>query len=73
MTLAIELALFTLIWWKKTRYPVLLLGTIFHMCIDITMNIPVFEYIMIASYINFLKPVDVFTCVSKLKFVRKSK
>ncbi|CAN5464366.1 hypothetical protein BH10CYA1_BH10CYA1_46790 [soil metagenome] len=60
MTLAVELALFTLIWWQKTRYPVLIIGTIFHLCIDATMNIPVFEYIMMASYINFLKPADVF-------------
>ncbi len=67
MTLAIELSLFTLIWWKKTRYPVLLVGTIFHLCIDATMNIPVFEYIMIASYINFLKPVDVFALINKLR------
>ena len=67
LTLAIELALFTLIWWRKTRYPVLLIGTVFHLCIEVTMNIPVFEYIMIASYINFLKPVDVFKIINKLK------
>jgi len=65
LTLLIELALFTLVWWKKTRYLVLLIGTLFHLCIDVTMNIPVFEYIMIASYINFLEPADV------LNFVRK--
>ncbi len=67
MTLAIELALFTLIWWKKTRYPVLIAGTIFHLCIDATMNIPVFEYIMIASYINFLNPTDIFSVIAKFR------
>lgn len=66
LTLLTELALFTLVWWKKTRYSVLLIGTLFHLCIDLTMNIPVFEYIMIASYINFLEPTDV------LSFVRRS-
>jgi|688.fasta_scaffold329743_2 hypothetical protein len=66
MTLAIELALFTLIWSKKTRYLVLLIGTAFHICIDLTMNIPLFEYIMIVNYINFLEPADVLLFVKRI-------
>lgn len=67
MTLGVEFALFTLIWWKKTRYPVLIAGTIFHLCIDATMNIPVFEYIMIANYINFLMPKDIFSAIARIQ------
>ncbi len=66
VTLLVELALFTLIWSKKTRYKVLLIGCVFHLCIDITMNIPVFEYIMMAGYINFLEPADVTDFVKRL-------
>jgi hypothetical protein len=66
-TLAVELSLFTLIWFKRFRYPVIAIGTIFHLGIDWSMNIPVFEYIMIASYINFLQPNDVDRFVSSCK------
>lgn len=66
VTLLVELALFTLIWSKKTRYKVLLIGCVFHLCIDITMNIPVFEYIMMVGYINFLEPADVTNFVKRL-------
>jgi hypothetical protein len=67
LTLAIEFSLFTLIWVKKFRYPVLAIGTLFHLGIDWTMNIPVFEYIMIGSYINFLQPDHVNRFVSSCK------
>lgn len=67
MTLFIEFALCTMIWSKELRYPVLLVGTIFHLCIDVTMNIPVFEYIMIVSYINFLEPADVMSAIARIQ------
>lgn len=67
MTIAVECALFTLIWWKKTRYAVLLAGIIFHMGIDLSMNIPIFEYVMIATYITFLEPKDIFKFIHKIE------
>lgn len=53
-SLAIEMALFTLVWFRPWRYFVLALGVILHLGIDWCMNIPLFEYYMIAGYICFL-------------------
>jgi hypothetical protein len=53
-TLLIEILLWTLIWIKEFRYPVLIFATIFHLVIEWHMNIPLFEYLMIASYFLFI-------------------
>ncbi|MBU6455290.1 MAG: HTTM domain-containing protein [Cyanobacteria bacterium REEB67] len=58
-TLALELALFTLIWVKELRYWVIGAAIIFHLTIDYHMNIPFFEYLMIISYVLFAYPQDV--------------
>lgn len=55
-TLVIEFALWTLIWIKEVRYWILLGGVLLHLGIEWTMNIPIFEYLMIAAYINFVDP-----------------
>ncbi len=58
-TLAIELALWTLIWFKQTRYIVLIAGIIMHLGMDWSMNIPLFEYTMIIGFINFVDASDI--------------
>jgi Vitamin K-dependent gamma-carboxylase len=55
-TLVVEFSLFTLIWIREFRYYVLFAGVLLHIGIDLSMNIPLFEYIMIASYIIFVEP-----------------
>lgn len=57
-TLATEFSLFTFIWFKKTRKFALLLGLIFHLGIDISMNLPMFEYFFVAIYLLFLDDED---------------
>lgn len=57
-TLVIEFSLFSLIWFRKTRKVVLIAGVIFHVSIDITMNLPMFEYLFLAMYILFLDEDD---------------
>ncbi|HXP78883.1 MAG TPA: HTTM domain-containing protein [Verrucomicrobiae bacterium] len=57
-TLAIEFALGVLIWFKETRYPVLLAGICLHIGIEYAMNIPLFEWMIVATYINFVEPED---------------
>lgn len=57
-TLAIEFSLFTLVWIREFRYFVLLAGILLHLGIEWSMNIPVFEYLMIASYLTFVEPED---------------
>jgi len=55
-TLVIELSLWTLIWFKKLRYFVLIAGVLMHLGIDWALNIPLFSYAMIAMYVNFVPP-----------------
>lgn len=58
-TLLIELALGTLIWIKEFRKSLIVLGVIFHLGIEMTMNIPFFEVIMILLLMLFVSPIEV--------------
>lgn len=51
--LMIELALTFGLWVKKYRNILISIGILFHFCIDITMNLPLFQYLMIAGLICF--------------------
>lgn len=55
-TLAVETAMFTLVWIKELRYYVLALGLLLHAGIELTMNIPQFETLMMSSYLLFVDP-----------------
>lgn len=66
-TLITEFALFTLVWFKPFRYWVLLLGLILHIGIEYTINLPGFETIMMASYVNFIEPEDLDKVIDWLK------
>jgi uncharacterized membrane protein YphA (DoxX/SURF4 family) len=57
-TLVLEFALWTAIWIKEFRYPLLAMAVAFHIVIDWHMNIPLFEYLMISSYLAFIYPED---------------
>ncbi len=57
-TLAIELAGFTLIWYKPLRYYVLAGLFMLHFGIDIFLNLPDFEWIFISALILFIEPND---------------
>lgn len=57
-TLVIEFLLFTLVWFKPLRYWILLGGVILHLGIDWCMNLPGFETLFIAAYVNFIDPAD---------------
>jgi uncharacterized membrane protein YphA (DoxX/SURF4 family) len=65
--LAVELALCTLIWIRKFRYGVLLIGTVFHLGINWCLFFPTFQYVMLALYINFVDAVDIDRIVGYLK------
>jgi hypothetical protein len=72
-TLAIEFSLFTLIWWKKARYVVLLLGIVQHILIEVYMNIPVFQWLMISSYVLFIDSKDLAKWWHFLKLIAERK
>ena len=58
-TLALELALGTLIWFKEFRRPLLVAGLLFHLGIEYTMSIPFFEIVMIALLFTFVRSGEV--------------
>lgn len=55
-TLGIELAMSTLIWVPGLRSSVLILALLLHLGIEYSMNIPLFEWIMIATLVLFIHP-----------------
>lgn len=57
-TLLIEFSLGVLVWFKELRYPVLIAGLCLHLGIEYSMNIPLFEWIMIATFVTFVEPED---------------
>jgi hypothetical protein len=77
-SLAIEFALWTLIWIKELRYPVLIAGLLLHAGIEWSMNIPFFEWITVAGYLAFVEPrhveafCDYVTAKLNLRAVRKT-
>lgn len=57
--LAIEFLLGTLIWVRKFRYPLLLLGLLFHLWLEYSLNIPLFQWDILSAYILFIEPADI--------------
>lgn len=57
-TLVVEFSLATLIWFKETRYVVLLSGLCLHLGIDFFINLPVFEWVFISMLVLFVYPED---------------
>jgi hypothetical protein len=58
MTILFEIAFVFLVWFNKTRRPILIAGLIFHLFIWVVMNLPDFAVTMIVSYILFLRDAD---------------
>lgn len=57
-TMAIELSMWTLVWFRRTRLYVLAAGVLLHLGIEYALNLPMFAFIMIASYLVFLRESD---------------
>ena len=57
-TLVIEFALATLVWFRDLRYPVLLTGLLLHLGLEYTLNIPLFQWVMVSTYVLFIPPCD---------------
>lgn len=66
-SLATELALGLLIWFNKTRRPVIVAGILFHLGIEYVMAIPFFEWIMIVLLLNFFQPEEYLSFYVKMK------
>jgi hypothetical protein len=59
LTLALEFSLGVLIWIKEFRYPLLVLGLLFHLCIEYALNVPMFEWDILTAYVLFVDPADI--------------
>jgi hypothetical protein len=57
--MALELCLGTVLWWRRVRYPLLLLGLLLHLGIEYAINIPMFQWDVLAAYVLFLDPADI--------------
>jgi len=57
-TIIFELAFAVLVWFDKTRIPILITGVLFHLFIWVVMSLPDFAITMMLSYILFLKDTD---------------
>lgn len=56
--LALEFSLGVLIWIKEFRYFLLALGLLFHLFIEYSFNIPMFEWDILSAYVLFIDPED---------------
>lgn len=66
-TLVIEGSMWALIWFKETRYWVLGGAVLLHLGIEYTMNLPVFESLMLAALIVFVPSNDLNFLFNRLR------
>jgi hypothetical protein len=58
LALALEFSLGALIWFKRYRYPLLVLGLCFHLCLEYALNFPMFQWDVLSAYVLFIDPDD---------------
>ncbi len=56
--LALEFSLGILIWFKEIRYYLLALGVLFHLSIEYSLNLPLFQWDILSAYVLFVDPRD---------------
>jgi hypothetical protein len=57
--LTLEFSLGVLIWIKKLRYILLALGLLFHLCLEYSLNVPMFQWDVLSAYILFVDPAHI--------------
>lgn len=70
--LVTEFCLATLLWVKEFRYYILAAGVALHLGIELTMNIPLLETLMISTYVLFIDPKDIDTVLARCRGLRKA-
>jgi Vitamin K-dependent gamma-carboxylase len=56
--LALEFSLGVLIWVKELRYYLLALGLLFHLWLEYSLNVPMFQWDILSAYVLFIDPAD---------------
>jgi hypothetical protein len=67
LTLGLEFSLGVLIWFKELRYPLLLLGLLFHLCLEYWLNIPMFQWDVLTAYVLFVDPKDLEKVLDRIR------
>src|SRR5678810_906637 len=55
-TLVVVFALGALVWFRDLRYPVLLAGLLLHLGLEYSMNIQLFQPVMLSVFVPFIDP-----------------
>lgn len=69
-TLVVEFFLGTLVWVREFRYWVLLAGVLLHLGIELTMSIPLFEWVMICSMVCMVDSDDLQKIVLRMESLK---
>jgi len=56
--LVLEFSLGVLVWVKPVRYYVLAAGVLFHLWLEYSLNIPLFQWTVLSAYVLFIDPQD---------------
>jgi vitamin K-dependent gamma-carboxylase-like protein len=65
--LILEFSLGVLIWVKELRYPLLALGLLFHLWLEYSLNIPLFQWDVLSAYVLFIHAKDLSRLGSALR------
>jgi hypothetical protein len=57
-TLVVEFSLGVLVWLRDLRYPVLLAGVMLHLGLEYSMNIQLFQWVMLSAFVLFVDAKD---------------
>jgi Vitamin K-dependent gamma-carboxylase len=57
--LLFEFCMGVLIWFRPFRYPLLLVGLLFHLSLEYALNLPMFEWDILSAYVLFIEPADI--------------
>jgi hypothetical protein len=66
-TLALEFALGPLVWIREFRYPLIAIAAIFHVVLEVLMNVQLFGAIMLTGLATFVSPYDLERLVAALQ------
>jgi hypothetical protein len=66
-TVVVEFALGALVWFRVLRYPVLLAGLMLHLGLEYSMNIQLFQWVMLSAFVLFIDPRDVRSAIAWLR------
>ncbi|HTS28993.1 MAG TPA: HTTM domain-containing protein [Bryobacteraceae bacterium] len=66
-TLAVEFSLGVLVWFRELRYCVLALGVVLHLSLEYAMNVPMFQWTVLAIYITFVEGEDLDRVWSRIR------